>query len=30
VLGVRISTGKPVTRRARPAHAVLGTANFTG
>jgi hypothetical protein len=30
VLGARVTTGKPVTRRARPAHAVLGTANFTG
>jgi hypothetical protein len=30
VLGARVTTGKPVTRRARPAHAVLGTADFTG
>jgi hypothetical protein len=30
VLGVSASLGKPVTRRARPAHAVLGTAQFTG
>ena len=30
VLGARITTGKPVTRQARAAHAVLGTASFTG
>jgi len=30
VLGAQARLGKPVTRKARPAHAVLGTAQFTG
>jgi len=30
VLGAQARLGKPVTRKARAAHAVLGTAHFTG
>ena len=30
VLGAQARIGKPVTRKARAAHAVLGTAHFTG
>jgi hypothetical protein len=30
VLGAQATISKPVTRKARAAHAVLGTAHFTG